>query len=366
MKTILLSLFCLFIAGEMCAQTNTNFVLNGKIKNLKDGEKVSLLAYKFSKGEKIDTLCSDFVKNGCFKLQGSVSHPSFYYLYVRGNLRYPLFIENSKMELAGDSLKAAKLSGSKTNDEFVSFKQTTLPIEDELLRMAKSWPKENAHREEDRKKAGELASQKTKLIFAFVNTHPNSFVSPALLLTNGTYELDPVVYSPIYDKFSEAVKNSYAAKTIKSRLDKATKIKVGDIAPSFSAQTPDRKELSLAAVLKESKLTLIDFWASWCGPCRTFGAELIPIYNRFHAKGLNVLSVSVDDSADKWKNAIKADNYPWYHVSELKGFHSEIPQAYAISFVPATFLVDQNGKIIAKNPTIEQLEQLFGKTLNAD
>jgi thiol-disulfide isomerase/thioredoxin len=112
-------------------------------------------------------------------------------------------------------------------------------------------------------------------------------------------------------------------------------------------------------------LTLVDFWASWCGPCRKFGAELIPIYNQFHAKGLNVLSVSVDDSADKWNDAIKADNYPWYHVSELKGFKSKIPQDYGLAAVPSTFLVDQNGKIVAKNPKIGELTKLLTQILTA-
>ncbi|UKJ08574.1 TlpA disulfide reductase family protein [Solitalea lacus] len=364
MKKRILSIIALLIGGGVCAQTNPGFVLTGKIKNLKEGTSVTLLSYKLSKGEKNDTLGSTIVHDGKFQLKGSVSGPTYSNLLINGNLPYQLFIENTKMEIVGDSLKSANVAGSTSETEYVAFKKTIAPINEEMLAMSKSWPKKPTkdEREQLLKRTEEIVAKQKELARLFATQHPNSFVSPVVLITTAQYYLDPVdAYLLVYNKLSDAVKSSDPGKLVKFRLDDATKVRVGDIVPAISSKTPDGKDLSLAEVLKEGKLTLIDFWASWCGPCRAYGAEVKKLYTQYNAKGFNVLGVSVDQSLEQWKKAIAEDKTDWHHVTDA---NSKIKNVYGVHAVPATFLVDAKGKVIAKSPKIEELAQILAKELN--
>ncbi|POY36226.1 hypothetical protein C3K47_10740 [Solitalea longa] len=364
MKKRLLTIAVLLMGGGVYAQTNPSFVLTAKIKNLKEGARVILLNYKLSKGEKSDTLGSAIVHDGKFQLKGSVPGPTYANLLISGNLPYQLFVENSKMELVGDSVKSANVVGSKSQTDYIVFKKMVAPIEEEILAMSKPLAKKptNEEREQFINKAEALAANRVEQACSFATQHPTSFVSPVVLITTAQYKLDfPVdAYLPIYNKLSDAVKRSYAGKLLKYRLDNAKMVREGDMAPAISAKTPDGKDLSLAEVLNEGKLTLIDFWASWCGPCRAYGAEVRELYAKYNSKGFNVLGVSVDTNLEQWKKAIAEDRTEWHHVSDA---NLKIKKVYGILAVPATFLVDAKGKVIAKNPKVEELEQILAKEL---
>jgi thiol-disulfide isomerase/thioredoxin len=150
---------------------------------------------------------------------------------------------------------------------------------------------------------------------------------------------------------------------LKEKLDILEKTAGGKKAIDITATTPDGKSVSLMQM--KGKVTLIDFWASWCGPCRKENPNVLKVYNMFHDKGFNILGVSLDDKADAWKGAIMEDGLPWVHVSDLKGWQSKPAKDYAIQAIPQTILIDANGTILAKNLTSAELEakltQLLGK-----
>jgi len=139
-------------------------------------------------------------------------------------------------------------------------------------------------------------------------------------------------------------------------LDSMTSVNIGSVAPDFSAPSPDGKMISL----KESmgKVTLIDFWASWCGPCRQENPNVVALYNEFHDKGLNIIGVSLDKEGDaqKWKDAIAKDGLTWNHISNLKHWKEPIAEQYNVKSIPATFLLDASGKIVAKDLRGEELK----------
>ncbi|MBC7494953.1 MAG: TlpA family protein disulfide reductase [Flavobacterium sp.] len=125
-------------------------------------------------------------------------------------------------------------------------------------------------------------------------------------------------------------------------------------APNFSAKTPDGKLISLKQAM--GKVTIIDFWASWCGPCRSENPNVVALYKKFHAKGLNIIGVSLDNNVEKWKQAILKDGLSWIHVSNLKEWNDPIAKIYEVNQIPSTFLLDASGKIIAvdlRGPDLE-------------
>lgn len=351
------------VGGYLYAQ-NQGFELRGKIKDLKDGEKVSLVyrTIKFT-----DTLSSAIVKNGTFLLKGGVTTPTFVKLCTEKGHELPFFIENSSMNVTADTFHSAEISGSKTNDEYKPIDEA---LKANIIEMRTVGPQmEKAYADKDQTKADallkeidNLQAKRVQLARDFAIANPNSFVSPAIILNTDVYDLDPNIYLPIYNNFSTEVKSGIAARTIKERLDGALKIEVGSKAPNLVSLTPEGNTLELADIIKKGDLTLVDFWASWCGPCRREGAKILELYKEYHHKGFNVLGVSLDDSAEKWKKAIIDDKTDWHHISELQK-NSKLAAAYGVIKIPATYLIDKHGRVIAKNAEIEEIASILKEKL---
>lgn len=136
---------------------------------------------------------------------------------------------------------------------------------------------------------------------------------------------------------------------------------IGVMAPEINLQDPSGNFLSLSSL--KGKVVLIDFWASWCGPCREENPNVVKVYQKFKDKGFEIYGVSLDDNADKWKQAIIEDGVNWFHVSDLRGWRSSAARTYAVTAIPATFLLDRNGKIVAKNLRGPELEKKIAETM---
>jgi thiol-disulfide isomerase/thioredoxin len=150
------------------------------------------------------------------------------------------------------------------------------------------------------------------------------------------------------------------------KMNGSRNMQAGTPAKNFESTTPEGTKLSLREVMDQGTYTLIDFWASWCTPCRAENPTVVKAYEQFHPKGLNIISVSLDDKAEKWKAAIQKDGMPWYHVSSLTaGFKDPIAQMYGINAIPQNALVNSKGVIVAVNlrgdALLDKLEQLFAQ-----
>lgn len=181
----------------------------------------------------------------------------------------------------------------------------------------------------------------------------------------GIQQLDPEKYMEIYkrvfDDLSARMPGSKYLDRLKQEIDSYSRLMTGTVAPDFTFPAPDGKPLSLSSF--RGKIVLVDFWASWCGPCRKENPNVVRMYNKYNKKGFEILGVSLDEDKDKWIAAIKKDGLIWNHVSDLKGWSSEACKLYGIDAIPFTVLLDKEGKIIAKSlrgPALEQkLEELF-------
>nr|MBA3900830.1 TlpA family protein disulfide reductase [Bacteroidota bacterium] len=150
--------------------------------------------------------------------------------------------------------------------------------------------------------------------------------------------------------------------TLQNRVDELTQLAIGAQAPEISQRNPEGDIVSLSDL--RGKVVLIDFWASWCRPCREENPKIVRLYNRFQDKGFEILGVSLDDNKEAWVNAIRDDQLPWKQVSDLQGRNSIVGAKYQVEGIPHTVLVDREGKIIAKGLRGQALEQKIEEVLN--
>lgn len=151
------------------------------------------------------------------------------------------------------------------------------------------------------------------------------------------------------ESMPQEVLESAAGRNLKEQYNKLANLDTGAVAPDFTLNTPEGKPVTMSEYVKGKKLVLIDFWASWCGPCRKEGENVKAIYADYHDKGFDVLGVSLDNNLEAWKKAIKDDGIVWGQVSDLKGWESPMPKLYNFGGIPHLVLVDGEGRIVAKN-----------------
>jgi peroxiredoxin len=219
------------------------------------------------------------------------------------------------------------------------------------------------------KEYGKFQEDLNKVSKNFIKNNPDAYLS-VLLLENFLMRqyLTAEEITSYFAKIDKSLLNTKSAKNIKKVLDAikndpAAKVEVGGKAPEFSAKNPEGKQISL----KESmgKVTIIDFWASWCGPCRGENPNVVALYKEMHAKGLNIIGVSLDKDAAKWKEAIAKDGLVWPQISNLKFWDEPIAKQYNIESIPATFILDAKGVIVARDLRGDALKAKVTELLNA-
>lgn len=313
------------------------------------------------------------VENGKFEIKGKVTEPSFHTLIVqdaKGPLPFILETGEIAISIDKDSIHKSKISGTYNNDEYVKFN-------DELTKAQKSlvdFQKKNTQKMQQAQQAQDTATinslmkqfmalqtevqaNSKKKYITYAETHPKSFISA--LIVKGMSE-DPTAdakkVESLYNSLDESLKNTTPGKDAKTRIGQAKMPSVGASAPpvgsakwraDFSAPNPEGKVVSLKESL--GKVTIVDFWASWCGPCRKENPNVVAIYKELHSKGLNIIGVSLDKEAGAWKEAIAKDGLTWTHVSNLKFWDEPIAKQYNVESIPATFILDASGKVVAQD-----------------
>lgn len=215
------------------------------------------------------------------------------------------------------------------------------------------------------KQFDELTQLSHQISLEYIDKHPASAYALNAIkeVDNGGYILHAEVVEPLFKKLSPEIQESEAGKAFGARIEKAKKLSVGQLAPVFSA--PDTTGKIVSVEEYKNRYVLIDFWASWCKPCRAENPNVLKAYNKYKDKNFTVLGISLDNEKAKaaWLKAINDDGMPWTQISDLKGWSSPAAELYDVHAIPQNYLLDPSGKIVAKNIRGEKLHKTLEEIL---
>jgi thiol-disulfide isomerase/thioredoxin len=358
----------LLIAGSVIAQKGSPFTIEGTAKNYKD--KYIYLHHKWDDKNFTD---SSKVENGKFKFSGKTPEPNMYWLTlvnnVNANPNIIFYVDPGKttVNLDVDSLQNVSIKGGQSQADYMDYRMMMLTYSLSQQRIYNEY--NSARMNNDATTMGAKQAEFEKLtaevknaLKEFIKTHPKSAVSGYIIhqeYNNPSITMQELEEAVGY--LDKSILNTKFGKLAQARLMKLKGTTVGYPALNFSQNTPDGKPVQLTDY--KGKYVLVDFWASWCGPCRAENPNVVAAYNKYKDKGFTILGVSFDQNKDAWLRAIEKDNLSWTHVSDLKGWGNEVGQLYGISSIPQNILVDKEGKIVGKNlrgPALEEkLEEIL-------
>lgn len=362
-KSILLASLA-FIALHSCNQAPKNsFTLHGSIQGFKDP-----YIYFQYRGADSTYFDSSAVTDGKFTFNGQVPNPEMAVIFLKNYKGYvQFFLENADIHIAGkaDSLNNAKITGSQSQDEYEVYTASVKSITDQEKGLYKQY--DSAQKANDsatiaivENQIEALDSQMNKQTIVFITNHPKSFVSLSQL-QQLTYSTPYTELEKLYTGLDTAVQNSATGKKLAKYLAVMAKTAIGQPALAFTQNDVNGMPVSLSRF--KGKYVLVDFWASWCGPCRAENPNVVKAYNQYKNKNFTILGVSLDQDSTAWVKAIDHDHLTWTEVSDLKGWKNATAQEYGVNAIPANYLVDPNGTIIAHNLRGEALEQKLAEVL---
>lgn len=337
-----------------CQSNSNEFTLSGTAEGMPDGSPIIIYAIENNQPTVIDTLT---INSGKFSGTYAKSDiPSLNYMMVNNSsIIYFPQSEDLKATIYKDSIQASFVIGNAQNDSYRTYVKTMQGFQEKKTAKATEFQKARAAQDNSlaatiQRENVMIAQEEKNYKESFAEENPNSLFSVMLVSEMlNKKQISAKEASDYVASFSPEIQKSTMAKEIQAVAANMKNSDVGGKAPAFSAKTPEGKDLSLADAMGE--YTIIDFWASWCRPCRMENPNVVKVYEKYHDKGLNIISVSLDKAGSeaRWKKAIADDNMDWYHVSNLQFWQDPIVQAYSVRSIPATFLLDKDGVIVAKN-----------------
>ena len=358
MRKLLLSIVAASMTLVAC-NAQSGYKVTGTVEGMPDGKAIIATV----NGSTLDTLAKADVKNGSFEFTGSVSEPTGAYIMVIGQRgAIPFMLENANITIsAGQAgLTVTGSEGQKIYDQFMAISAT---IQQEAMKLQQEYQAANG----DQAKIQAIQEAYAKLMTdaqakeaELLKANPDSYVS-AFVIASGMGQMEYEQLKERYNLLGENAKASAQGKAIAAQIAKLESTAIGQIAPNFTITTPEGESISLYDI--KGKVKLIDFWASWCGPCRGENPHVVEIYKEYHPKGLEIFGVSLDNNKEAWVKAIADDGLVWKHGSDLKGWQSAPAQLYSVSGIPHTVLLDENNKIIAKNLRGDELKQKIAELL---
>jgi len=336
------------------------FRISGRLTGAGSDKKV-ILSYKSAEGK--DLKDSALVKNGKFTLQGMTAFGNKAYLELAplkkdsATLRRPadyqqFYLEKGNYTVKGkDSMATASITGTKVQAEHLAFEKAMRGMIRQYQSISHDFmtarsAKDSAGMKALSERARPLMANMESTLDSFIFNHGDSYVTADLIYGEKMMVVDPEKFDPYYKALSPRVLNGFTGRKITEKYDKAKQLALGKQV-DFTQTDHEGREFRLSSL--KGKYVLVDFWASWCVPCRAENPHLLKAYNELKSKNFEIVGVSLDDSKAAWLNAVKHDGMPWIQVSDLKGFKTDVAVKYGISAIPQNFLVNPEGIVIAKN-----------------
>jgi thiol-disulfide isomerase/thioredoxin len=360
------------------------YAITGTIKGVKSGKVI--LERQSEEGMNFIAVDTVEIKNEKFEFEGKSISPELYFLQIEkidGKVAFVLEEGKINIEVDKDSIFKSKLSGTYSNDEFYKFNNELTKIRQKSQKQLMQFQMENMAKMNEAQQNGDtetiqslqneyadIQKETTDYMFSYPEKHPKSFISLLLLesmIQHPDYGVEKS--EKIFNSFDDYLKKSKIGKQISEKFGEIkglnslgkSDIKEGNTAPDFTGKSPEGKEVSLNDNL--GKITLIDFWASWCGPCRVENPSVVALYDKFKDKGFKIVGVSLDKNVDKWKEAIAKDKITWTQISNLKGWEDPIAKLYNVNEIPSTVILDDKGTILALNLRGKALEDKVAELL---
>jgi thiol-disulfide isomerase/thioredoxin len=353
-----------------CNKDTNSYTISGLATGFDDNTEILVYTLENNSAKIMDTL---IVSEGKFSGEFSKKETSNIHYFnlpeYKANILFFPENEDLNVTLYKDSIQSSFVSGSPHNEAYSNYTQKLRSYN--AIKLDQSSRFQTARSQNDRvtiakvqNEARVIAAKESAMKKEFIRSNVNSSFSVMLLSELVSKKEIPAPEAiEMIGKLSPKISALSITKDLQKSLAEIRQSDVGGQAPGFSAPSPDGKVISLKEVL--GKYTIIDFWASWCRPCRAENPNVVRVYNKYHDKGLNIISVSLDKAGqkDRWIKAIADDKMDWHHVSNLQSWQEPIAKMYGVRSIPATFLLDENGNIIDKNLRGAALESKIASLL---
>lgn len=351
-----------------CGGKKAGYTIEGKIAEGRtdlEGKYVYLIPYG-SEGAVTD---SALIEKNAFKLQGAPTSDGLYTLYLKGEgdemmsrfgeapFSTVFVLEKGEMQAVLDSF--SYVAGTPENDAFKEIRSMLAETKKSYMELIDAL---KADDEAAKKKAGELEENMMTKIKAYLEAHPNKLTT-AKLLGDYQFELDEATQEAVLAKADSTFMNVPGIKELAQHLEIMKKVAVGQKFTDFEMADMKGDMHKLSDYAGKGSVTLVDFWASWCGPCMREMPNLKKTYEAYHKKGFEVVGISLDSKKEDWEAAVKDKQLNWIHLSDLQGWQSAGAALYGVRSIPNTFLLDKDGTIVGHNLTGEELDKKLEELL---